>query len=341
MAIVNRYFQPQRAQYIQQFVPDELPAQLMVQGLANRQQKYDQMAANLIAQGDWDERALRGFDTQYVEAMKGKLDEFVTSSMQKDLASPQFLQEYTKFLRDFENDKGLKKVRESVAVHDQYLERVKKLKEGKATDLDLAFMDNYKRHYDIYTATGGLGFMGDVALSDPHILSGVDIRAEAEKVFDELKASGSENIKALSSGIAYKNGWAGVSGKRVQEQAGRSLDLFYESRAGQQLRARFMADNIPMGYTYEEYMSGLAPEQRETFNNAMKGYVGNKLLSVGQGFIHGKSTTNQDIALRKEYGYKREDMQKLPQDPFIKTSGNTVGWNSPDYTQSMAKWKNL
>lgn len=338
MAAVNRFYQPSRGEYISQFVPDQLPADLMVNALGRKQQQYDAMAATVQQLGDWTQRALPGYDTKYVGEKKQSIQNFIDSSLNRDLASPEYIREYQKFVRDFQGDEGLKMVSSSVATHDQYLERVKKLKEGSGTEYDKAFVENYERHYNEYTAETGLGYTGDTQLADPSILEGVDLNKEMEAYFDQLQASGSESIKFLGEGLAYKNGWTGINGQKIDDQVGRVFDTFYGSRAGQQLQSRFEADNIPAGTTYENFYQSLSEQDRLAFENAKRTYVANQLTNTGMGFTFSKSTTNADVAYRTKAGWDREDMKLYPQNPAIEVSGNTLGTRGPSYADAMALW---
>lgn len=335
MAGVNRFYQPSRSQYISQFVPDELPAELMIAGLGKKQQKYDTMAATIAQLGEWSQRALPGYDTKYVDQKKQSLQDFINNSLNRDLSSPEYIREYQKFVGDFKNDKGLQAVTASVATHDQYMERVKKLKEGSGSDYDRAFVENYERHFNTYTADEGLGYTGDVQLSDPTIFAGVDLNKEMEAYFDQIHASGSDSVKFLANGLSYKNGWTGISGDKIKDQTSRIFDTFYDSRAGQQLQARFEADHIPMDTTYEQFYQSLNEEDRINFENAKRTYVGNQLLNTGMGFTYGISDTNIDQAYNTKAGWDREDMQLYPQNPNIQVQGNTLSWKTPNYSEAM------
>jgi len=339
---INRFYKPSQSGYQSQFVPDQLPADLMLKGLASKQGKYDTMAATLNKFGEWDQRALQGRDTEYVEGKKKDLESFIDKSMTQDLGSQEFAREYQNFKKGFTQDEGLKKVGASVAIHDEYQKRVKDLKEGKGTDYDQAFVDNYTRNFSEYTkstATGGQGFEGSTQLGDASILSGVDINAETEKYFDHLKADGRESLKRIAGGLSYKDGWVGVSGKKVDAQAARVFDEYYDSRAGEQLQARFDAENIPQGMTYNQFYNNLTPEQAQEYNAAKKAEVGKTLSSVGQGFVHNKSTTNMDVALNKKHGNDREDQQLNPQSPNFQVYGNTVAIKTPTFEESTEQFE--
>ena len=128
MSGINRFYKPSQTGYQSQFVPDQLPADLMLKALGNKQQKYNAMDATLNKFGEWDQRALRGRDTEYVAGKKKDLESFIDKSMTQDLGSQEFAREYQSFKKGFTQDEGLKKVGASVAIHDEYQKRVKDLK---------------------------------------------------------------------------------------------------------------------------------------------------------------------------------------------------------------------
>ena len=142
---VNRFYNQQRGQYVSQFVPKNLPADLMMRGLANKQKKYDTMEAQVIKLGEYEQRALGEHDTNYVKGKKEELQSFIDESFDQDLASPDFIRKYQKFTNDFKNDDGLKRVANSVAIDDAYQARWKKLKEGSGTDAANEFAYDYQR----------------------------------------------------------------------------------------------------------------------------------------------------------------------------------------------------
>ena len=341
MAGINRFYKPSRSKYVSQFVPDQLPADLMLKGLAAKQGKYNQMDATLTKFGEWDQRALKGRDTEYVEEKKKGLSDFIDKSMTQDLGSQEFAREYQSFKKGFQEDKGLKKVASSVAIQDEFQERVKKLKEGKGTDYDQAFVDDYNRHYAQYTAdttAGGRGFEGDVQLSDPSILEGVDINSEYEKFYDQLKADGHESIASIGGGLSYKNGWKSLDGK-VDEQTARIMDLAYNNRAGQQLRVGYDATHIPAGMTYDQFRQNASPEAVQEHENGKHQYVADVLSRVGQGFKFQDTTTNKDVALRQQHGNDREDAILNPQSPNFEVFNDTYAIKTPDFDESTVNFE--
>lgn len=330
---VNRFYNATQGQYVSQFIPENLPVDLMVQALGNKQKLQDERNAQLITAGNWQQAALAGFDTSYVNQKKQELQNFIAESQGKDLTSSDYLRKYSKFVNDFKNDEGLKRVQQAVDTHNEFLKIQKDIKTGKdVNDYEKAFFNDYNKRYNVYTSPKGKGFKGNIGLGDPNIMRGTDINKEAEGYFDQLKASGSESIKELESGISYKNGWKGIGDKTIKDQVSRTLDLFYESRAGQQLGARFdeqQFKDTPL--PTDEIMKHLSPQERQQYESQRKQYVAQQLLSVGKGFKFSDSTTNKDAAVNKD----REEKFAFPQQPNIQVQGNAMGFELPNYDEAL------
>lgn len=333
MAGVNRFYNPSEGRYVSQFVPEQLPVDLMVQALGNKQKLQDERNAQLITAGNWQQAALPGYDTSYVNQRKQELQNFIAESQGKDLTSPDYLRKYNKFVNDFKNDEGLKRVQQAVDTHNEFLKIQKDIKTGKdVNDYEKAFFNDYNKRYGIYTSNKGQGFKGEIGLGDPNIMRGTDINKEAEGYFDQLKASGSESIKELESGISYKNGWKGIGDKTIKDQVSRTLDLFYESRAGQQLGARFdeqQFKDTPL--PTDEIIKHLSPEERQQYESQRKQFVAQQLLAVGKGFKFSDTSTNKDAAVNKD----REEKFAFPQQPNIQVQGNAMGFEMPNYDEAL------
>lgn len=332
---INRFYNPSRGQYVSQFVPDALPADLMVKGLAAKQQQYDTMADEILKLGDWEQKALKGYDTQYVKDWQGKVQDFRDSSIGQDLGSAEFARQYKQLLTDIKEDEGLKAVNQSYNLHQQYLERKKELMEGDPNAYDSAFVENYERHFAEYTKEGGLGYKGTTQLSSPSILEGVDTIAEIEKIYDQLKLDGEEDIQLLAQNIYYKNGWKGVTSDKVSAHTLNVLNQAMDSRVGQQLLARFDAQHIPQPYTYEEYITKMSPEQREEYVDKRNTYFKNELLSVGLGYTNMQTTTDLDQAYNKLYDRAYDAKVNNPQAPYIGVVGETRPLETKNYEDTM------
>lgn len=340
MAAVNRFYNPSRGQYVSQFIPQQLPTDLLLQGLANKQKTYNDQLNRINLLGDWTQPALSGYDTEFVNQKKQEIRGFIDNMSQKDLSLPQTQQEYINFTRQLRDNEDLKKVAGSYSKHQEFLDIDKKIKAGNATDYEEAFYDDYLKRFNVYTAKGGKGFKGDIQLGDQNILKGTDIQKAQEELFDHIKADGSESIAALEGGISYKNGWEGVSGKKISSAVANEFDNFYKSRAGEQLGARFdmnFSNSVDPSKSIGMIVKDMTPEQRQQYEAKRREYVMNNTLKTGQTFIYGKSTTNKDQALNEQH---KIDMEN-PQQPAIEVIGNVVDPNSTDWYRASAQLESI
>ncbi len=331
---VNRFYSPQHGTYISQFVPEELPANLMLQALNNKQKQYDTAQTNLNVLGDWNTRSLGDYDTNYVKGKQSEIRNFIDTSQGQDLSSPEYTRKYVDFVRKFKGDEGLKAVASSVAIDDEYQKRIKDLKDSKdGFAYANALEHEYSTRRQEYTKRGGQGFKGQIQLGDPNVLTGVDKLAEAKPIFDDLKESGSEVAKELEQGVYYKNGWQGVSDKTTTKQALAMMENFSSGRAGQQMKAEFAQKQFGNQIPSEAYKK-LDVEQRKEYDKKEQEYIKQFLVSAGKEFVHNKTTTNIDESKNKLADWGREDMKTFAQQPVIDVLGNTTAIEMPKYDET-------
>ena len=313
---LNRFYNPSQAKYQSQFVPKNLPVDLMAKSLYAKQGKADQMMAASVELADWKQAALGDHDTKYVQGIQNELKGFLEQSMTEDRTSPEFQRKYLQFANKIKNDPNLLKVQGAVDRDKEHDERIKELiKKGNHAKAD--WLDaQYQHSRNEYTKTGGKGFTGD-PLSDPLTLEGNDLWSERTKYFKELKDSGSEAIKYLGSGIAYKNGWDGITDSRIKSQLNKTFDDFSESNAGKE---DFTKNLYQMGYVQSQY-NALDEEKKKEVTNKVVANMKQDFLEAGLTYVHGKSTTNIDQA----YNADRAEAKDATEGPmFITTERATT-----------------
>jgi len=290
--MAKRFYSGVQGQYVSQFVPSNMPVDLMLKGIEMKQNKYDKQSLLNDELQAYKIKALPGEDTRYATTWKGKIDEFVNGAIDQDLASPEFQRKYKGFIKDFRNDKDLQKVQGAYDTHQKALERIQDLKKKGETAAADEMLHEYQRRYGLYTANEGKGFRGDITLDPNDIGEGVDKYGESIKYFKDLEESGSENVAFLNQGIAYKNGWTGISDKRVKQQADNLYNDWSASAPGRQYDNLY---NMQKG-TSEYELSKLTPDKRKEFQNEKENWKRNQFLEIGRTVVHGKSTTNIDDA---------------------------------------------
>lgn len=290
--MAKRFYQPSTGGYVSQFVPDQLPAELMLKGIGMKQEKFDKQSLLNDELAAYKINALPGEDTRYAKTWKSKIDNFVEESSNVDLASPEFQRKYKGFVRDFKNDQGLQSVGRSFQEHQKALERIEELKKKGEVAAAREMQNDYNRRFGLYTAEEGLGYKGDVSLDHNLIGEGIDRFKEGIKFFEPLKESGSENAAFLESGVSYKNGWTGISNKRVKEQADNMFNDWATSAGGLQTAKLY---DMQQG-TGDYEISKLAADKKEEYQKKKDNFLKNEFLQIGRTVVHGKSTTNIDAA---------------------------------------------
>lgn len=322
---IGRFYQPSQTPYVSQFVPERIPAELMIGVLANKQKTYDDTAAKIQSLGDWNINALPGYDTQIRDEYKKDIRLFIDESMDKDLSSPEYARKYLAKVRDLRDDQNLASITSNYNKHQEFIKRYEELRKSNDTYAYAdELMNDYLQRYNEYTKPvtgGGMGFKGDIQLGDQNILSGVNIHKEGEQYFDELKANGAEQLNFLEEGLAYKNGWEGITSGRINERAGEVLNQWLNSRAGQQLGSQY--DMQHLSGIPSVALSKMTPEQKNKYEQDKFTFIGNELLKIGKGFEFNKTTTNADVAYRDRWGVGKERELMFPQTPVINTAGNT------------------
>lgn len=302
MPALNRFFNPSQSKYQSQFVPKNLPIDLMAKTLYAKQAKADQMLAASIKLGDWDQAALSGHDTEYVKGIKNEIQAFADKAMTEDRTSPEFQRQYLDLTNRIKKDENIKKVQASVDNYTEHQDTIKKLKaQGDHAHAD--WLDaQYQYNLNEYTKEGGQGFKGE-ALADPNTLKGMDLWSEKTKYFKELKDSGSDVIKYLGSGIAYKQGWDGVSKSRIGEQFKNTYSDYRNSNAGKEEFTKKLYENGLV----ESQLKALPEGKRKEQIAEIEKQIQDDFLEAGLTYVHGKSTTNIDTAYNAQ---RTEDLEK-------------------------------
>lgn len=322
--MVNRFFQPSRSQYVSQFVEHQLPQDLMLAVLGQKQKQQDLAGANLIELGEFNQRALPEADANYVKDYVAQLEGFRDKFSGQDLTSPDFQREYMSILKKHkENVRSgpLAQISSAVAQHDEFLKRQKELKESKNPDDYNKYLENeYNTRYAEYTKVGGKGYAGDIKLGDESTLTGVNQIKEAKTLFDDINASGADASKMLSEGIYYKTGSEGVAHSTIQKRVIAMVDAYKDSPAGNQLTQEYNAMQFP-GKVPSIALSNLTPDERSKYDAGLKKHISDFLVKAGGEFEYNKTTSNLAEAQNKKGDREREDKLLMAQQPVLEVSG--------------------
>lgn len=323
---VSRFFNPQRGQYISQFVPEELPTDLMLGALQQKQKQYDITDAAMVELGDWNQRALEGYDTEYTKGWKQKHEAFINDNMGKDFTSPEFQRQYRDYMKKFKSDEGLKKVQAAVEKDDAFWLRINALKQDKETYAYAEELANeYLTRRGKYTASDGLGFTGDIALGDENMLTGNDVDALAKKLYDDIKDSGSDNIKQFQD-YAYKVSNNGVSTTTLNERTNQMLDHFIQGPGGNQLLKRFekqeFGNEVP-----SIQIANMSEAERKDYDKRSRQYIFKYLQQASGEFEHNVSKSDLDQAKNSQMA----DNKTIVQIPNLEVAGFADARNEATY----------
>ena len=224
------YYQPRRTQYKSQYVP--MPLDFMQKALGAKQAKWDATQLAMDELSDKEFKALQGEDTKKAQAVKKKIDDFVDTSIGKDIGSSEFDREFKKIVREIKNDKDLTTVQSAYA-QQQELQKMKDdwIAEGKTLESMPEVWYEADRRLKEYTQ--GKGYLGDVRLLDiGDIRPGVDVRGETSKWFDDLAKE--------SSGQPLGSEW-GITFDKLVGSAKSLFDGWLSAPEGQQYLRRYDA----------------------------------------------------------------------------------------------------
>lgn len=336
--MINRFYNPSRGQYISQFVPKQLPAEALMRGLLNKQTLADKRQAEMDATfGDWTHPALGWYDTNYVKDWGKKLEDFTNKAMEMDKTSPEFQREYSNLLRTLKKDEGLAKVKASYDTHQRYLKRMEELIDKNEYAAARELSDEYRRAYDIYTQEGGLGYTGTTMLEDPLIKQGVNKQDALEQFVDQVGEDSYQSMRSIADGmtssdIYYSITQGGKSKNKLHNAISSQLGLLYDSPVGQQLKAEYRMNHIPLTLngkkvTQAQYLNSLSDEDRKAFHEAESEFVVKTALGVANTFITSKFSTTQAEAYNTRGGLQRE--KELENGPTI--YGIMPGENIQEY----------
>jgi len=289
---INRFYQPAQGQYISQFVPEELPTELMMGVLSNKQKVQDQGMREFAQFGDWYMDALPNADTEYVKQKQTELRDFFRQNREQEFASAAFQDKYQSLIRGINDDPYLAIVKSQWDTDQAHKEHVKKLKEKGAHAWADELDREYQAKYNEYVF--GEGYKGQARLHDPYTREGVDELEEGKKYFSQVEADSNTISTYLNSGfdqIWYdvKNG--GKSPTKLAKIADELFNVLVDTPLYEQWSAQH--DQIYLkDKSKETALRTMSEEDKKTYAEEKKKYVMDKFHRIAQSFrsdIHDES----------------------------------------------------
>jgi hypothetical protein len=284
---INKYTKPveHRVQSTQVLPRTEI----LAGALANKQAKYDKTLESLkSAHGAISGYSVVGDAAKAdLEGLEGILLEKADELLKKDLSDPNVSAEVNSLISELGSDSKLKTHLVAKENYNKYIDQYRDLsKKGKIHESSIYFQDLAWKQYK---KTGE--FNADI-LGDPIIPEAIDVVAERKKLVDMLKASGSESIKYLADGTAYKTGAKGVDAQRVLRAVDDQLNTYALGAAGQQEQR---------DYLMKVHQGAINPEKLDFAN-----YLRQQVWSTAQNYVHMDYSTNVDGAVNSSNKAKKE-----------------------------------
>lgn len=311
---ITRFYNPSTSAYQSQFVPTELPVDLMVRTLGAKQQQADLAMAKAVELGNFKQRALPGYDTEYTKGITDELEAFTAKSSSVDRTSPEYQREYLQLINKIKKDEGLKAVSASVAQHDAYTARREELIK-KGGDAWTPTMENeYKHRYGIYTAKGGKGYTGDIQLGDPLTLEGVNVIEDTGKIFSHLSSSGYDNAVKTAAGTAYKKSWEGISDPVIRATVKKHYDQWSNTPAYRQLyqeKRQTLGNSLGQPLVNTVYDS-LPDDEKAAIDAKMNEVMSREFYEIGTLYEHQKTGSGLAEAQNTDRGRLEEKLKDAP-----------------------------
>jgi hypothetical protein len=293
---INRFYNPTRSQYVSQFVPRQLNAQLMMGVLGSKQQQENQKQAMLESDSQFDFNYIKDaiadkdFHDKTLTEFKQKRDALYGVDITTDTAA---LRDYKKYVNSLRENENIKKVVNNYEMHNQYLDwKDKTLKdpskkgigEGYFTE-DMEWMQ-YKQ---------GEGFKGNYIFGK-HTES-FDSDSEISKDLGEVKADSRDWYNLPGDGYKYKKGHKGVGMNKLLGVYQANQEQWMNGPVGEHMRKLVLMEKK---YSNTDY-ANLSSEKQQEFNEAVQQKLYDRFRASAQRRIF--SETSSDIQAAPEPGY--------------------------------------
>ena len=303
MSAINPYSRANTTNIISQFVPEQLPTELILNKLNQEQAIQDKYYNAASSLGDFDQRAIYAQDKEFVKDFKKQANEFVDAAMNMDFNNPDNRQQVINFARKIRNDETLKTIASNVASYDEMIkERQKIISEGKSGQYFDLQLSNINKAINDYETTGKVSNVRFNTLQGD-----LDRREEMAKYMKELGNTEIEgygniidNYGNLDIDVIKKVSRA-TNEPQVQAALNSLLNSYGETAAGKQSRELYNA-NYKGLKVKEKDAKGNIVERDFTFNDYLINEVGaGKYVKTkyGEDIKVLRSSTDR-INLRKE-----------------------------------------
>ena len=299
--LYSQYAQTQAP--ISQFVPDNIPWELILKQGVQKQAMHDKGVALRNSLG-LEGSARYVEDAKYLKAKEDAVKQLSDEYAGKEMTGHVIEEMLSKF-KQLKDDPGLATVAARTAEYDKAMKTLDEYaKDPNKLNEALAYMDFHKKRL-AYDKSGAFDPTNN--LTNVVLRSGVNKREEFEKVFNNLKEDKrfANYTKPELYNLMYKVTEEGVSSDKVSKAAVAALGSLRDSRLGEQVSAEYdmIKDYNPDAFKYKDKKGNIKEKTKDQ-------YLLEQALAVGQEFINVKQDSTYDDMNNKAIGFGRED-QKL------------------------------
>jgi hypothetical protein len=313
---VNRFYNPSRGAYVSQFVPNELPADLLLKGILSRRQAEDKQQDMVGKLLDWDMEVRPG-DLADKNAKKMEARKFADEMFGQELSSAENIRKYKNFVRGFQDDKNIPYWQKNLELTKEIEKQERDMKLKGGHDYDPAQWDDIRRNINHYDASGGFRGTG-LTFEEMMGEKGMDYREEYEKLYNQLagdSVTSSNRIKDLDYSLYAKYTKGGISKEKIKDATARQVYQAYDGALGRHFKRRYLAGVMeefdPNGtISSERFLAAMTPEERDKIEEGMFKAFTKDVHDVGMTFVHKTVIDDSASARNTAFGYSREDAEK-------------------------------
>jgi hypothetical protein len=265
---------------ISQFVPDNMPWELILKQGAQKQAMQDQGEAfrqSLALQGDSryveDDKYLK----QKQDAVKALADEYAGKEMTSHTIS-----ELANKFKALKEDKGLGLIAARTKEYDDVMKTIDDYAKDPNKRSNALLWEDFYKTRDAYNKSGKFDETG--LLTNVNVRAGVSEIDEGSKYFNDIKALGYETPSQIN-GLAFTIKNEGIDSPRISAAARGALRTIFNSRLGEQFSAEYnMIKELDPKSLLQKDKTGKVQELSK------EGFILNKLEAIGSEFMYSKKS---------------------------------------------------
>lgn len=314
---INRFYSPQRSQYVSQFVPNQLPTELMMGMLANKQKQEDDKQGFLAEARLVDWNVVPGAivdeakKKQMLSEIHTKADEFATKDITKD---PAAFNQYKTFIRGLKNNEEIKSMTSYYDQYTKFQEEYQKMLQDPSKIGGGEAMYKQLREWD-ESYIKGQGYKGKGYQGLSEVRAAFDIDDNLRETFGALKADKreweklGEFIKTGGSWEGITSAEGGVNSRKDGKITAATKRHFLSWRQGPIGKAVEDIVDQQLGLTFAKKQQILSnPESKQEYEKIVNETLYARAMAVGQDYEVEKTSNKESD--RSQGAIQREQESK-------------------------------